>query len=111
MHRALTLLWMLLPAGCAEAPAADDTEVSATEAEDTEAEAPDGEALYSRHCASCHGADGTGGTERGIVGELHHSDEELVRVILEGDGEMPAVDVTAAEAQAIVDWMRATLSG
>ena len=94
--------------------AGDDADKSSEteETEDTQAtesdSEPDGEALYSTHCASCHGDDGTGGSERGIEGELHHSDEELIDVILNGDGEMPGINVTEEEAQAIVDWMRAS---
>ena len=75
---------------------------------DTGTEA-DGEALYSNHCASCHGADGQGLDDAGpdIVHELHHNDAKLIDVILNGDGDMEPVDVTEAQAQLIVDYMRA----
>lgn len=69
---------------------------------------PDGGALFASTCASCHGADG-GGTGDGpdIVGEMGRSDSSLLDIIQNGKSDMPGQDVTAAEAQAIIDWMRA----
>ncbi len=73
--------------------------------------APDGAALYAEHCAGCHGEDGTG-TREGpdLTREIGRmTDEQIVQIILNGAGrdEMPAIEVTEAEAQAIVDFMRA----
>ena len=82
----------------------EDTEQEDTE--ETEDEALNGEALYFMHCQSCHGDVGQGGSEQAIAHELHHSDEDLIDVILNGDGDMAPVDVSPEEAQAIVDHMR-----
>lgn len=79
--------------------------------EDTAVEpVEDGESLYADHCASCHGADGHG-TSSGpdLVRELHHTDEELVQVILNGKGDMAAVAITEEQAQMIVSWVRENL--
>jgi mono/diheme cytochrome c family protein len=68
-----------------------------------------GEALFQTQCAPCHGADGLGATSHGIIHELHHSDAELIQVMLNGMGAMPPVNITDAEAAAIVDYMRCAL--
>ena len=53
-----------------------------------------------------HGTGGANGPN--IVPQLDRlSDAQIIRVILEGEGRMPAQDVTEEEAQAIVDHMRA----
>lgn len=67
-----------------------------------------GEELYILYCASCHGADGSG-TPNGppVTGELHHSDEELVRFMLEGKKDMEPVEgLSEEDAYTIAAWMR-----
>jgi mono/diheme cytochrome c family protein len=68
------------------------------------------EVSYVIYCATCHGEDGLG-TSLGpaILHELHHTDEELVAVILNGKGSMASVDVSPEVAQAIVDYLRNVL--
>ena len=68
----------------------------------------DGEALYASHCAACHGADGKGNTiGPDLEGEvMRHSDEELVDVMLNGDGSMAPVAISEDEAYAIAGWLR-----
>jgi|GEM_PF-4524883 len=75
--------------------------------------APDGASLYATYCASCHGASGEGAASGPpLESEVNrHTDEELIAVIQEGDGSMPAIDVTDEEAQAIVDFMRTLFGG
>jgi cytochrome c551 len=69
--------------------------------------APDGAALFATHCSSCHGADGRGGTERGIDGDVPDlSDAEIIEIILNGKGDMSAIAVTEPEAAAIVAHLR-----
>lgn len=71
--------------------------------------AEDGASLYATYCESCHGPDGRG-TSSGpdITRELHHTDADIIAVILNGRDEMPAILVTEEQAQLIVDYMRAT---
>ena len=68
---------------------------------------PTGEELYLQHCSACHGADGQGNANGpGITHELHHTDDELVRVILEGKKDMEPVEISEEDARTIVEWMR-----
>ena len=69
----------------------------------------EGAALFAQQCAPCHGDEGLGGANPGIQYELHHSDAQLVQVMLEGTETMPAVHISEAEASAIVDYMRCEL--
>lgn len=85
-----------------------------------------GKTLFDEHCASCHQADGRGGTRFGHVvaanlraphleAVYHHSDALIIRAILQGkdeDGErlqapMPrwAGRLSHAQAVAIVDYL------
>jgi len=65
------------------------------------ADAEAGKALYTKNCAGCHGADGKGNPamakalgEKGLnlttKEATQKSDEELLKVIAEGAGKMPA---------------------
>ena len=38
------------------------------------------------------------------------SDSQLIRIMQDGKEEMPAIEVTDTEAQAIVDWLRELFS-
>jgi mono/diheme cytochrome c family protein len=81
-----------------------DTDTS--EPQDT-APPPTGEELYTDFCASCHGADARGGSERGIDRDVQNMpDADLVRIILNGAGEMAPVPVSEDEAYAIVAYIR-----
>lgn len=56
-----------------------------------EGDASAGATVYADNCASCHAADGTGGTGPDLTAHVgHHSDEELVGTIVDGSGTMPA---------------------
>ncbi len=61
---------------------------------DLQGDATAGETVYADNCASCHGADGTGqGEFPGIVGEVGEGNEsEVLAVVLNGQGNMPAFD-------------------
>jgi mono/diheme cytochrome c family protein len=73
------------------------------------AEADSGKALYEKSCAGCHGADGKGndkmaklpGFDKGlnIVGAetKKKSDAQLLKLIAEGAGKMPASKLTKEE--------------
>jgi outer membrane protein assembly factor BamB len=76
-------------------------------------EEPDGEAIYQANCASCHGADGSGGNGPPLqgIGDVH-TIEELVAVITEGRGGMPAWrdELTPEEIEAVAGYV-ATIPG
>jgi len=82
------------------------------------AEAMSGKALYEKSCVSCHGADGKGNPamakvlgEKGlnIVGKetTQKSDEQLLKVIVEGAGKMPAQkSLSKDEQKQVVGYVR-----
>ncbi len=79
-----------------------------------EGDATAGKPLYDSMCAGCHGADGKGGSyDVDLVAELHHSDEEIIDVILSGDGDMPAYSdqLSDQEIADVVAHVRVTLGG
>ncbi|MCB9765373.1 MAG: cytochrome c [Alphaproteobacteria bacterium] len=88
----------------------DDTSGSTTD--DTDGGALDGQALYTRHCATCHGPDGAGTSAGPDIREevFEEPIDELVEVMQEGEDDMPPTGVTAAEGRAIAQWMRATFT-
>ena len=49
-----------------------------------------GAEVYAANCASCHAADGSGGSGPNIQGE--DEDAEVAEVVLEGEEDMPAFD-------------------
>jgi mono/diheme cytochrome c family protein len=71
-----------------------------------------GEAVFASNCASCHGADGTGGIgpalANGAVVEAFPDADDQVVVITEGRNGMPAFGerLTAEEIQAVTDYTR-----
>jgi len=81
------------------------------------ADAVGGKALYEKSCAGCHGADGKGNEKMvtilgvkslSIVGKdtTKKSDEQLLKVIAEGEGKMPASKLTKAEQKQALEHAR-----
>ena len=77
----------------------------------------DGAALYKSKCAMCHGPDGAGQTAMGKSLKLRDlrsaevqklTDKELVTVISDGKGKMPAykAKMSQAEIDAVVGFIR-----
>ena len=101
---AVTMAELFLAAGLASAAMAAD--------------ADGGKALYEKSCMGCHGADGKGnekmakipGFEKGlnIVGAdvKKKSDDELLKIIAEGAGKMPASKLTKAEQKQALTYAR-----
>ena len=81
------------------------------------ADASGGKALFEKSCVGCHGADGKGNPgmakvigEKGlnIVGKdiTTKSDEQLLKVIAEGAGKMPASKLTKDEQKQALAYVR-----
>ena len=82
------------------------------------ADAKAGKAVYEKRCVSCHGADGKGNPamvkamgEKGLNLKTKEvtgaKDDELMKVIIEGRGKMPATKgITKDEARQVVDYIR-----
>jgi len=81
------------------------------------ADADSGKALYEKSCAGCHGADGKGNEKMAkilgdkglnIVGSetKKKSDEQLLKVIAEGAGKMPASKLTKEEQRQALGYVR-----
>ncbi|AIF43406.1 cytochrome c550 [Virgibacillus sp. SK37] len=66
----------------------------------------DPQAIFEGNCASCHGADLSGGAGPDLtqVGS-RLSAEEIQDVIINGKGSMPAGMATADEAKILADWL------
>jgi mono/diheme cytochrome c family protein len=69
---------------------------------------PSGSAIYAANCAACHGAEGQGGVGPPLqgIGEVH-TIAELVEVITNGRGAMPAWrdQLTPAQIQAVATYV------
>jgi len=104
----LALLLMLpLAVACGDKDEGDTGSSGTTdEGGDDGGASADGEALFSTSCAGCHGADGSGGSGPDLNDEVPGmSESEVEDVILNGDGGMPAISVTADEAAAIATYV------
>lgn len=82
------------------------------------ADADGGKAVYEKSCAGCHGADGKGNEKMAkllgdkglnIIGSetKKKSDEQLLKVIAEGAGKMPASKLTKEEQKQALGYVRA----
>lgn len=76
-----------------------------------------GKAVYEKSCVGCHAADGKGNDKMAkilgdkglnIVGNetKKKSDEQLLKLIAEGAGKMPASKMTKAEQKQALDYVR-----
>lgn len=94
----------------------DDTSVDDTSADDTadtdtseDTGTGEGAALYTTACSDCHGADGDSGQAPNLSEEVPGmTDQEITDIILNGQGYMQPVDVSEAEAELIVTYLRRT---
>jgi len=68
--------------------------------------AEDPEEIFANSCASCHGGDLTGGAGPDLtsVGS-DHSKEDILSVIDEGQGAMPAGLIQGEEAEEVAAWL------
>jgi mono/diheme cytochrome c family protein len=81
------------------------------------ADAEAGKELFTKNCAGCHGADGKGNPamakalgDKGlniVTPEVKkQSDEQLLKVIADGAGKMPASKLSKAEQKQALDYIR-----
>jgi len=81
------------------------------------ADASGGKASYEKSCAGCHGGDGKGNEKMAtvlgakslsVVGPdtTKKSDEQLLKVIAEGSGKMPASKLTKDEQKQALGYVR-----
>jgi len=71
------------------APAPPSVAAASAQITATPAELAAGQAAFTRTCAGCHAADGSGGTGPRITGRTDFAN--ITRVIAQGQGEMPAL--------------------
>lgn len=64
------------------------------------------EEIYAQSCAGCHGKDlsGNNGPDLQKVGDSF-SAEEIRDIILEGYGDMPPVQLSPEESEALSEWL------
>lgn len=81
------------------------------------ADADGGKKLYDKSCAGCHGTDGKGNAKMAkILGDKglnivgaetkQKSDEQLLKVIAEGAGKMPASKLSKDEQKQVLGYVR-----
>nr|P82599.1 RecName: Full=Cytochrome c-553; AltName: Full=Cytochrome c553 [Sporosarcina pasteurii] len=71
-----------------------------------ETAAVDAEAVVQQKCISCHGGDLTGASAPAIdKAGANYSEEEILDIILNGQGGMPGGIAKGAEAEAVAAWL------
>lgn len=91
-----------------DAPAEESTEEEGTEnGESMEGETTDDPAaVFETNCASCHGADLSGGAGPELVEVGNRlGEDEIFDIIMNGQGSMPGGLVSESEAEAITTWL------
>ncbi len=87
----------------------DDTGKTDTGKTDTDTTGGlDGEQLFLTNCSGCHGTDAMGSNNGPPLDREVQmlSDNQLIGIMLNGEGRMLAIEVSVEEAQAIVDYLR-----
>jgi mono/diheme cytochrome c family protein len=109
--RALISVLLVACVACDDGSAASD-EVNAVL--DLTGDATAGADVFAGSCgaSTCHAADGSGGD--GVDLREHvpeHSDEQLVELMIHGEGEMPATGLSAQETADVLAYLRETFGG
>ncbi|MCL6570889.1 MAG: cytochrome c [Bacillus sp. (in: Bacteria)] len=88
---AITALSLLFLAGCS----------------DSASKGPmDGESVYKESCIACHGTDLKGAIGPPVLDmKSKYSEEELLKIVSEGVGEMPGELIPKEEAQLVTKWL------
>lgn len=66
-----------------------------------------GQTLYGQYCAACHGAQGQGSQLGPKLWEevAEESDRKLIKVILNGDDDMPPIPISEAQAKEVIGYL------
>lgn len=86
--------------------AAEEEKAPATEQETKETTTSAGEEVYQQSCLSCHGENLEGGFGPALekIGS-QYSEEEILHIIHNGQGQMPANVVEGEDAEAVAAWL------
>lgn len=68
-----------------------------------------GEAVYAASCAGCHGSSGEGVSGPAMMDVVpHHSETEIIDVVMNGSGGMPGVVSDETDAADVAAYCKAT---
>lgn len=95
----------LVLAACGGGGDTDEGATSESEGTST-ASAGNAEKIYGQYCASCHGADLSGGVGSDLrtIGATKSKDD-ILAVIENGQGSMPGGLISGDDAQAVAEWL------
>ncbi|MET3682965.1 cytochrome c551 [Alkalibacillus flavidus] len=98
--------FMMVLAACGGGDDGGSSDGGNADGGDSANETAQGEELYQQNCVSCHGEDlgGGAGPDLTTAGD-NYDQSEVVSIILEGQGGMPAQDVSDSEAEAIAEFV------
>ncbi len=66
-----------------------------------------GRDVFLTYCADCHGDDGQSGDAPRLSGEVPDKDDEtLWKIIVEGEDDMPSVDLDSQQVADVIAWLR-----
>ncbi len=91
------------------APAPEETapaEDVATEEATGDFDATAARAVYESSCIGCHGGNLQGGGGPALAGQ-DHTPEQVLNVIQNGQGTMPAINIPAEDAENLAKWISA----
>ena len=103
---------------CDEDSCFDSSDCDSTDEEDEEdtmdvydptlvGDSQSGSSLYLSKCSGCHGSSALGSSGPSLQGAVQEQDdEELWNIILEGTGDMPAINLQPQKVADIVAWLR-----
>ena len=76
-------------------------------------DATNGATVFSANCASCHGADGKGGSGPNLLSEVGEEQAEFVDTIIGGEDVMPAFGDTLSDQEIadVLAWLEEQAAG
>jgi cytochrome c551 len=102
-------------AGGTEPTATDDTgeDTNGTGDDGLTGDGAEGETVFANNCASCHGAEGAGGSAPALAGRDDLDEDGVESVVRNGGGGMPAFEgqLSDDEIDAVTDYVTDDLGG